>query len=52
MGRIVAIVLAAGESSRFGSAKQRLLLPRVLDRLSAAPVAEIVVVEERTSPRA
>lgn len=45
MGRIAAIVLAAGESSRFGSAKQRLLLPHVLERLSAAPVDEIVVVE-------
>jgi CTP:molybdopterin cytidylyltransferase MocA len=45
MGRIAAIVLAAGEASRFGSAKQRLLLPRVLERLSAAPVDEIVLVE-------
>ncbi|HSF60340.1 MAG TPA: NTP transferase domain-containing protein [Gaiellaceae bacterium] len=44
MGRIAAIVLAAGEASRFGSAKQRLLLPRVLERLSAAPVDEIVIV--------
>jgi CTP:molybdopterin cytidylyltransferase MocA len=44
-GRIAAIVLAAGEASRFGSAKQRLLLPRVLERLSAAPVDEIVVVK-------
>jgi nicotine blue oxidoreductase len=45
MGRIAAIVLAAGEASRFGSAKQRLLLPQVLERLSAAPVDEIVVVQ-------
>ncbi len=45
MGRIAAIVLAAGEASRFGSAKQRLLLPRVLERLSSAPVDEIVVVK-------
>ena len=45
MGRIAAIVLAAGEASRFGSPKQGLLLPRVLERLSAAPVDEIVVVE-------
>lgn len=44
MSRIAAIVLAAGEASRFGSAKQRLLLPHVLERLSAAPVDEIVVV--------
>ena len=45
MGRIAAIVLAAGEASRFGSAKQRLLLPRVLERLAETPVDEIVVVE-------
>ncbi len=45
MGRVAAIVLAAGEASRFGSPKQRLLLPIVLERLAAAPVDEIVVVE-------
>lgn len=45
MARTAAIVLAAGEASRFGSAKQRLLLPRVLQRLAAAPIDEIVVVE-------
>jgi nicotine blue oxidoreductase len=39
------VVLAAGEASRFGSPKQRLLLPAVLERLAAAPVDEIVVVE-------
>jgi len=44
MGRIAAIVLAAGEASRFGSPKQRLLLPRVLERLAAAPIDEIVIV--------
>ena len=44
MGRVAAIVLAAGEASRFGAPKQRLLLPSVLERLSAAPVDEIVVV--------
>ncbi|HLG07232.1 MAG TPA: nucleotidyltransferase family protein [Gaiellaceae bacterium] len=45
MGRIAAIVLAAGEASRFGAPKQQILLPRVLERLSAAPVDEVVVVE-------
>lgn len=45
MGRIAAIVLAAGEASRFGAPKQQILLPRVLERLAAAPVDEIVVVE-------
>jgi CTP:molybdopterin cytidylyltransferase MocA len=45
MGGVAAIVLAAGEASRFGSPKQRLLLPAVLERLRASPVDEIVVVE-------
>ena len=45
MGRIAAVVLAAGEASRFGAPKQRLLLPRVLERLHEASVDEIVVVE-------
>jgi len=44
MGRIAAIVLAAGEASRFGSPKQRLLLPRVVERLASAPIDEIVIV--------
>jgi len=44
MGRIAAVVLAAGEASRFGSPKQRLLLPRVLERLTRSAVDEVVVV--------
>ena len=42
---IAAVVLAAGEASRFGSPKQRLLLPEVLAALAASPVDEAVVVE-------
>jgi CTP:molybdopterin cytidylyltransferase MocA len=45
MSRVAAIVLAAGEASRFGSPKQRLLLPRVLERLKETSVHEVVVVE-------
>jgi CTP:molybdopterin cytidylyltransferase MocA len=41
---VSAVVLAAGEASRFGAPKQRLLLPAVLERLDRAPVDEIVVV--------
>lgn len=44
MGRVAAVVLAAGEASRFGSPKQRLLLPRVLERVRESSVDEIVVV--------
>ena len=44
LGRIAAIVLAAGEATRLGAPKQRLLLPRVLDRLAESRVDEIVVV--------
>ncbi len=41
---IAAVVLAAGAASRFGSPKQALLLPRVLARVRASGVAEVVVV--------
>jgi nicotine blue oxidoreductase len=42
---VAAVVLAAGEATRFGSPKQRVLLPSVLERLGRAPIDEIVVVE-------
>jgi CTP:molybdopterin cytidylyltransferase MocA len=42
---IAAVVLAAGEATRFGSPKQQLLLPEVLERLGACAMDEIVVVE-------
>ena len=41
---IAAVILAAGAASRFGSPKQRLLLPRVLERVRASGVDETVVV--------
>jgi nicotine blue oxidoreductase len=41
---VSAIVLAAGASTRFGSPKQRLLLPEVLDRIRRAAVDDVVVV--------
>jgi CTP:molybdopterin cytidylyltransferase MocA len=41
---IAAVVLAAGEASRFGSPKQALLLPHVLERVRASSVDDVVVV--------
>ncbi len=41
---IVAVVLAAGAASRFGSPKQRLFLPRVLERVRASGVDDVIVV--------
>ena len=41
---IGAVVLAAGAATRFGSPKQRLLLPAVLQALEASAVDEIVAV--------
>ncbi len=45
MSRVAAVVLAAGEASRFGSPKQNLLLPAVLERLDATSVDQVVVVQ-------
>jgi len=42
---VSAVVLAAGAATRFGSPKQLLLLPYVLNGLREAPVDEVVVVE-------
>ena len=42
--RVAAVVLAAGEATRFGTPKQRLLLPRVLRRLAHAGIDDVVVV--------
>ena len=41
---VAAVVLAAGAATRFGGPKQRMLLPRVLERVGSSSVAEIVVV--------
>jgi nicotine blue oxidoreductase len=41
---VAAVVLAAGEATRFGSPKQRLLLPGVLERVRASSAVEDVVV--------
>jgi CTP:molybdopterin cytidylyltransferase MocA len=42
--RIAAVVLAAGAASRYGAPKQRLFLPRVLERLRESSVGDVVVV--------
>jgi CTP:molybdopterin cytidylyltransferase MocA len=42
-GQVAAVVLAAGAATRFGSPKQRLLLPAVLERLRGASVEDVVV---------
>jgi CTP:molybdopterin cytidylyltransferase MocA len=41
---IAAVVLAAGAATRFGGPKQALLLPRVLERVRASGVDDVVVV--------
>jgi nicotine blue oxidoreductase len=41
---VAAVVLAAGAATRYGSPKQREFLPRVLERLRATAVDDIVVV--------
>jgi CTP:molybdopterin cytidylyltransferase MocA len=42
---IAAVVLAAGAATRYGSPKQRVFLPAVLERLAQTPVEDVVVVE-------
>ena len=41
---IAAVVLAAGAATRFGGPKQAILLPRVLERVRASVVDDVVVV--------
>lgn len=42
---IAAVILAAGEASRFGSPKQRLMLADVLRAVRASSVGDVLVVE-------
>lgn len=42
---IAAVVLAAGAATRYGSPKQRVFLPAVLERLAQTSVGEVVVVK-------
>ena len=42
---IAAVVLAAGEATRYGSPKQLVFLPAVLERLAQTSVDDVVVVE-------
>jgi len=42
---VAAVVLAAGAATRYGSPKQLVFLPAVLERLSQTSVDEVVVVE-------
>src|SRR4029077_7449672 len=44
VGLTVAVVLAAGASSRFGDVKQRILLEPVLERVRASSIEDVVVV--------
>jgi len=42
---IAAVVLAAGAATRYGSPKQKVYLPAVLERLAQTSVGDVVVVE-------
>ena len=42
---VAAVVLAAGAATRYGSPKQLVFLPAVLERLAQTSVEEVVVVE-------
>ena len=42
---IAAVVLAAGAATRYGSPKQRVFLPAVLERLAQTSIGEVVIVE-------